>query len=252
MFFLISKILSFFINPIIWVLALLLYAWFGKREHLKNRFFKIAIALFLVFSNPFFFNEVMHLWEVQAIPSNEVDDHDVGIVLGTTIHYDAKLDKLQFLQQSDRVFQAVELYKKGKIKKIIYCGGSGSLLHPEEREGVWIKRYLVLIGIPEQDIIIENYSRNTHENAAFTKPIVEKMYPGSKYLLITSASHMRRSLMCFEKEGMSVDPYSTDRMSGPTKFEADQFIPNAYVLANWYALNHELLGCIMYKLAGYI
>jgi uncharacterized SAM-binding protein YcdF (DUF218 family) len=253
MFFLISKILSCFISPITWITALLLYAWLSKNDHLKKKFLKTAVILFLLFSNPFLFDEVMRLWEVPAVASESLPEYDAGIVLGTILHYDVKLDKLQFLQQSDRLFQAVELYKKAKIKKIIYCGGTGSLMHPEEREGEWIKRYLVLIGLPEQDIVIENYSRNTHENAAFTKPVLEKVAPGGKYLLITSGYHLRRAKKCFEKEGIAVDVYCTDRMSGPRKFEIDNLlIPNAYVLANWYALNHELLGYLSYKIAGYI
>lgn len=253
MFFLVSKILSFFINPIIWILVLLLYAWLGKREHLKKRSLKIAVILFGAFSNPFLFDEAMRLWEVPAVSADRLPVYDAGIVLGTTIHFDPKIDRIQFLQQSDRLFQAVELYKKGKIKKIIYCGGSGSLLHPDEKEGVWIKRYLTLIGIPGQDIIIENDSRNTHENASFTAPILQKDVPNGRYLLITSAYHLRRAVKCFEKEGVKTNPYSTDRMSGPRKFEIDQLLlPNAYILANWYALNHELIGYFSYKIAGYL
>ena len=206
-----------------------------------------------MFSNSFLFDEAMRLWEVPAVAVKDVKDYEVGIVLGNSVSYDPHLDRIQFLNASDRILQAVELYKKGKIKKIVYCGGSGSVLHPESRDGDLIKRYLMLIGIPEQDVFFENESHNTHENAAFAKPIITRLAQDNTCLLITSASHMRRSLRCFEKLGIHVDPYSTDRMSGPRKFELDHlFLPNGHILANWYFLNHELVGCIAYKLAGYI
>jgi len=252
MFFLVSKILSFLINPIIWIIALLLLAWFGP-ERLKRRMFKSAIVILLIFSNPFLFDEIMRKWEVPAVNADSLAIYDAGIVLGTTIHYDAKLDRIQFLQTSDRLFQAVDLYKKGKIKKIVYSGGSGSVLHQDEKEAPWLKRYLMAIGIPEQDMIFENESKNTRENATLTKPLLEQYIPNGKYLLITSAYHMRRSVKCFEKAGIHVDPFSADRISGPRKFEINHLLlPNAWTLADWYAFNHELLGYITYKMAGYI
>ncbi|MCC6691029.1 MAG: YdcF family protein [Bacteroidia bacterium] len=253
MFFVISKILSFIVSPIVWVALLLLYALFGKKEHLKKKCLLSGVVLFFVFSNPFIFNETMRLWEEPTIALNQLPVYDTGIILGSTTNFDESIDRIQFLRSGDRLFQGIELYKKGKIKKIIYCGGSGSIAKPEEREGESIKRYLSLIGIPDSNIIIENYSRNTHENAVFTKSVLDSLIPQGKYLLITSAYHIPRAKRCFEKEKIPVDAYGTDRMSSADKYEIGTFIlPSASVMESWNVLSHELLGFVIYKMAGYI
>ncbi len=253
MFFIISKILSFLINPLLWILSLLLVAWKVKNEYIKQRLLKITVLFFLIFSNPFLFNEVMQLWETPAVAVSSLSNYDAGIVLGTTLQYDAKLDRVQFFQTGDRLFQAIELYKKGIIKKIVYSGGSGKILHQDDKEGIWVRRYLITIGIPEVDICIENDSRNTHENATLTKPLLDSIAHDGNFLLITSASHMRRSIKCFKKQGIHVEAYSTDRISGLRSFEINRFIlPNTNVLSGWYVLNHELVGMIIYKFAGYV
>ena len=109
-----------------------------------------------------------------------------------------------------------------------------------------------MMGIPEQDFIIETESRNTRENAVFTKQVLDKEIPGGNFLLITSAFHMRRSLGCFNRAGMKVDYYSTDRFSGPRKFEFDNlFIPNSQAFESWKMLIHEVTGFIVYKISGY-
>ncbi len=253
MFFLFSKLLAFLINPGIWLIGLLIYAWLGKVEYLKKRVFKTALIILLVFSNPFLYYEAIQLWELPAVALKNLDVYDAGIVLGTVAKYDSTLDRTQFEQGGDRLFQGVELYEKGKIKRIIYSGGSGSVLHQDEKDGLFIKQFLITIGIPEKDIFIENESHNTHENAAFAKPVLAAVAPNGRYLLITSAYHMRRSLACFKKEGIPVDPYCVDRSVRHKKFDLNDYIvPDITILDGWYALFHELTGYLTYKIAGYI
>ncbi|MES2396024.1 MAG: ElyC/SanA/YdcF family protein, partial [Bacteroidota bacterium] len=72
------------------------------------------------------------------------------------------------------------------------------------------------------------------------------------FLLITSAFHMRRSLGCFNKAGISVEPYSTDRYAGPRKYEFNHlFIPEPSIIYSWDILIHEIAGYITYKVVGY-
>ncbi len=166
--------------------------------------------------------------------------------------YDEEFDRLQFQRGADRLLQAIELYKRGFIKKIIFTGGSGVIFHPDDKEGTYAKRYLLTLGIPETDFLIENESRNTHENAVLTKQLIDQKNIKGDYLLITSAFHMRRSLGCFEKSGIIATPYSTDRYSGPRKFEFDHlFLPSVSALYNWNNLLKELVGFITYKIMGY-
>ena len=107
-------------------------------------------------------------------------------------------------------------------------------------------------GIPEKDIIIESESNNTRENAIFSKIILDKQLPAGKFLLITSAFHMRRAIGCFSKAGVQTDYYSTDRYSGMRSFEIDNLlIPNAASMMHWQMLIHEMIGFVVYKISGY-
>ena len=212
----------------------------------------LSISLLYIFSNAFLQNEVMRLWELKPRKYQELKVYDAGIVLGGMLWYDKEFDRLQFTRSTDRAVQAIELYKRGIIKKIFFTGGSGSILHPDMKEGIFAKRFLITMGIPEQDILIENESNNTRENALFTKRIIDKEIPDGKFLLITSAFHMRRSLGCFEQVGMKPDYYTSDRYSGPRKFEFDYlFMPNSQAFEEWKMLLHEIVGYVVYKISGY-
>lgn len=223
-----------------------------KNELRRKSCFRWALGITLLFSNAFLFDEVSRAWEVPATPYSELKIYDAGIVLGGMMVYDPSLARLQFYRGADRLLQAVELYKLGVIKKIIFTGGSGSILHPELREGVYVQRFLQTLGIPEGDIIIEKESQNTHENAMFTKSLMDEKKIKGDFLLITSGFHMRRSLGCFVAAGLVAEPYSTDRYAGPRKYEIDHmFIPNLSIMNDWNNLIHELVGYVTYKLMGY-
>lgn len=252
MFFLLSKLLAFIITPIIWIIMLFAFALFSKNEERKRKGLKWGFILLLFFSNAFIFNEFVRLWEYPATEYENVEAHSVGIVLGGMSSYDPSIQRPQFYRGVDRLLQAIELYRLGKIRKIVFTGGSGTILHPDLKEGDYIKRYFMYFKIPKEDYYIESESQNTHENAVFTKKFLEeKKLPGT-YLLITSGFHMRRSLGCFRAAGMDVDPYSTDRYSGPRKWEFDHlFIPNVSAINDWNNLIHEIVGYITYKLFGY-
>lgn len=254
MFFFLSKILAFIITPLVWVIGLFLYSFFTKNEKRKKKCFGAALIVLLFFSNSFILDEAMRLWEVKAIPYSDIKQpYDAVIVMGGVLSYDEELDRLQFVRSGDRLMQAIELYKKGLVKKIVFTGGSGSIAHADIREGPLVRRYLLTIGIPDSCLVIESESRNTRENAVNTKAILNKSMPGGKFLLATSAFHMRRSLGCFKKVGIVAHPYSTDRYSGPRKWEPDHLlVPNVETMAGWNVLLHELVGCIIYKMSGYM
>jgi len=253
MFFFLSKILAFLLMPLTWIFILLIWSWRAKDEGRKKRLRIAAIVLLAVFSNRFICDRTMHVWEINAVKEPAAGSYDAIIVLGGISSYDDDYDRIQFSRGTDRLMQAIQLWKKGVAPKIVFTGGSGSVLHPDYKESDRIKTYLHDIGIPDSAMIYENQSRNTHENATMTKPLLQKYAPGGKYLLITSAFHMRRSLGCFYKAGISVSPYSADRYSGPWKFEFDyMFLPDAGTLTDWNILFHEWFGCITYKLSGYI
>lgn len=252
MFFVFSKVLQFIISPIIWIIALLLVSVFSKNEKLKKRTLIASLCITLLFSNAFILGEFQRMWEMPATKYQALKTYEAGIVLGGMTLYDKEIDRLQFIRSADRLWQAIELYKKGYIKKIVFTGGSGSVLHPEEKEGPWVRRYLLTLGIPETDFFIESESKNTRENALFTKQLLDSIQLKGDLLLITSAFHMRRSLACFEKVGLKTTPYSTDRNVGKRKWEFEHlFVPNFSGINDFGNLIHEVVGYLVYKIAGY-
>ncbi|GAB4136815.1 MAG: YdcF family protein [Bacteroidia bacterium] len=253
MFFYLSKILAFLIMPMTWISILLLCAVFSKNLLLRRKALITATAVFFFFSNSFILDEFMRVWEVPASKEPAAGSYDAIIVLGGMSSWDPDLERIQFMRGGDRLLQALTLLKKGVAPKMLISGGSGSIAYQEYKESDHIKSFLQEIGIPDSIVFYENQSRNTYENAVAAKPILQKIAPGGKYLLVTSAFHMRRSIACFAKAGIHVVPYSADRYSGPRKFEFDHlFIPDVSTLYNWNQLFHEWVGSITYKLKGYI
>lgn len=253
MFFILSKILSFIIHPVTWIFVLLLFTVFTKKEK-RKKWAIISLVVFYIFSNEFLFCEVMRSWEEPRKKMDDLAVYDVVIVLGGMITFDSDFERMQANRGIDRSLQGLLVYKKGKAKKLFISGGSGSLQFPDMKEALILKDYFIQIGIPEQDIIIESESKNTYENAVFTKIELERLgLQNSKLLLVTSASHMYRAKKCFEKQGLMVDSYSADVVAGPRKFVFDHvFLPNGNTLNDWYNLLHELLGVAVYKIMGYI
>ncbi|MGZ4118140.1 MAG: YdcF family protein, partial [Bacteroidia bacterium] len=158
MFFIFSKLLSFIITPIIWIIILFVISIYSKKERRRKRSFAWALGLLLFFSNSFIFDECIRMWEIPATKYENLKVYDAGIVLGGMAAYDQSFQRAQFYRGADRLIQAVELYRKGIIKKIIFTGGSGSILHSEIKEGNFINRYLLYFGIPQKDFLIESES----------------------------------------------------------------------------------------------
>jgi uncharacterized SAM-binding protein YcdF (DUF218 family) len=253
MFFIVSKILYFIISPIVWVFSLLLLAIFKKR--FRNKMLLIATCLLYLFSNSFLLEEVNRWWEIPATRYQDLKQYDAGIVLGGMLDYDMDYHRIQFQRSADRLFQAIELYKRGDIKKIFYVGGSGSIEFAAMKEGMFVRRYLLTLGIPDKDIWIENESRNTRENAFNAVEILKQKHAiDGSYLLITSAMHMRRSMGCFKALHLRVAPYSVDRNASPERrYTMDHLLlPNPATLIFWKALIHEWVGIMVYKRMGYM
>jgi uncharacterized SAM-binding protein YcdF (DUF218 family) len=254
MFFALSKILNFLTNPLVFVFGFFLLAIFLKKPAWKKRCFWIAFSLLIFFSNDFIANEMMRAWEIPVTPYAEIKKkYDWGIVLtGVTYNDKQPDDRVYFQHGADRVVHTVELYKMGIIKKIMISGGTGRLITVERKEADDLFKAMKLMGVPEQDMAIENESRNTYESAVNVKKILQDE-PDGEYLLITSAFHLRRSAACFRKAGFEVDIFSTDFYTHPRYFTPDVFlIPRAEAIMVWQKLFKEWTGMGAYKVAGYI
>ncbi len=233
---------------------LLLWGILSKNQKRKKRLIISSLLVFYIFSNSFIVDEVMRGYEERDLKYSEITEtYDVVIVLGGFVTDDPTQELEGFHSSSDRLFHAIKLYKTGVAKKIMIVSGSGVITNQDEKEALVIENYLLKIGIPKADLLIESESKNTHENAVNTALILNEKYVDGKYLLVTSGFHMPRAIKCFEKAGLSTTPFSVDQQAGERKFLFDHlFIPDTYALVKWEILLHEWTGFITYKMAGYI
>lgn len=126
---------------------------------------------------------------------------DAALVLGAAV-WGERLSPVF----AERVNHAVELYRAGRVRKIIFTGGRGN--EDEETESAAARRYALAKGVPARDILIEDKSTSTYENLAFSKSIVEAAGV-KKILLVSDPLHLKRSVEIAKTLGYDVVPSAT-------------------------------------------
>jgi uncharacterized SAM-binding protein YcdF (DUF218 family) len=225
-----------------------------KKPKLARKFYITTLVFFIFFTNPAIIDELLRLWEKPMTIVRTDQKYEAGIVLGGgMVTIDKDYDRLIFHDNTDRIMQALNLYKKGTIKKIIICGGPGSIVFKETIEGLLLKRYLTEIGVPESDILIDSTSNNTHENAVNCASIINKNFTKRSFLLITSAIHMKRAQDCFNKQGICTTAYPVSKIVGYRRTDVGYYLlPNTEALIRWDKYLHEVFGYVTYTVMGYI
>jgi uncharacterized SAM-binding protein YcdF (DUF218 family) len=253
MFFILSKTLNYLTMPLVIVVALMVTGFFIRNSRWKKRLLWSSFGLLLFFSNDFIANEVMRWWELP--PTRFADmttPYRWGIVLtGVTNNDQQPDDRVYFAHGADRVTHTVDLYKRGLIQKILISGGSGRLLTEARNESGELHKAIILMGVPDSVIVLEDQSRNTYESAVAVESMLAT--DTSRKLLITSAFHMRRSRACFKKQKLEVDCFTVDFYSHPRYYTLDVLIiPKIEAMYLWQKVIKEWTGMIAYKIAGYI
>lgn len=245
MFFFLSKILTYFLYPLTWVLILLLLGLAFKK---KRRLFNIvALIFFLVFSNGYLLNRVAAWWDAPPVNLPAGSKYSCVIVLGGFQAQD-KEERGYFNASSDRFIQALSLYKQGYANKILVTGGSGMLGKSSLLYSSWAKNEFIKCGVPAGDVLVEDESRNTFENAQFSKKVLLAAGLNPPYILVTSAFHMKRSLWVFGHEKMPVVAYPCNYTFGKGDWYLGDLLPNATPLAAWYTYFKEIIGLQAYKI----
>lgn len=243
MFFVLSKVLLLFILPFTWILAFLIAAMIVKTQRRKRRFFITGMVLLFIFSNPFLINQFARLWDIKPTTLKNAS-YSCVIVLGGFSGVDAN-GKGAFNAMSDRFIQSLKLFNEGKASHILISGGNGNLFAGPFRESDWVKTQLQAFKVPDSCIIIENQSRNTLENAAFSKTLLKQKHLQPPYLLVTSAFHMRRSMGIFKKQDMEVTPVPCCYIAGNGAFTVTDFIPDSGPLSGWNYYTKEVVGTMV-------
>jgi uncharacterized SAM-binding protein YcdF (DUF218 family) len=150
---------------------------------------------------------------------------------------------------ADRLISAAALAHRYPNARIIYTGGSPNLLHNDAKEADYATALFQGLGIAKSRLTMERQARNTKENAEFSRDIA-KPKRGERWLLVTSAFHMPRSVGLFRKAGFEVEAYPVDWKVGTKEDLLRYFIVANNGLELVDIGVREWLGLIAYRLAG--
>jgi uncharacterized SAM-binding protein YcdF (DUF218 family) len=146
---------------------------------------------------------------------------------------------------------AAELYRRGPRCPVVVSGG---LVDPDANMpplSHQMREFLIQLGVAGEDILIEDRSTTTYENAAACAKLLasESRQP---VVLVTDALHMRRAERCFRHEGVDVVPAPCQMKGEEFQWSLSKLLPSAGAAASVNEVVHEVLGLIWYKLKGRI
>lgn len=255
MFFYVSKILGFFMQPSNFIAAVCIIGLalvLLDRRRVGTWLVSFGILLLVVLGWSPLAN-VMLLPLSERFPRWQDDGRapDGVIVLGGAIDSDstAARNSLEINAAGERITAMLELAHRYPQAKIVFTGGSSSLIERSLSEAPVAGDLLQRFGVAPDRIFLEQDSRTTDENAVFTTRMVGPK-PGERWLLVTSAWHMPRSIGAFRKAGFDVEAYPVDWRTRGWADAGETFEAASQGLARADIAMHEWVGLVSYRLAG--
>lgn len=156
--------------------------------------------------------------------------------------------QLLLTDAAERMTEGLALARRYPQARLVFTGGSAALLGSDRTEAQAAQKLWESLGVAPERVLYESRSRNTYENAVFSRELVQPK-PGERWLLVTSAHHMPRSVGIFRKAGFPVTPAPVD-FRAPTG-------PRLPLVREWSAglslfdmAVHEWFGLIAYRVRG--
>ncbi len=253
-----SKLVPLFLYPLNLTFLLLLVAiiFFRlRKKRIASLLVFISVAVLVISAIPqtpyYLIKNLERKFPVRAV--EDMPQADAILILGGALALPQypRLD-LELIGSSDRIRYAGQLYEAGKAQKIVIAGGN---VFPQEDirgEAYYIAQLLIEWGVSRQDILFEEQSRNTYQNAVYAKPLLRQNDLKS-VLLVTSATHMPRAHAVFVKQGIDVMAAPTDYLiTDNDDPEVFNWIPTASALSGTTWILKEYLGWWYYRFRGYI
>jgi len=149
-----------------------------------------------------------------------------------------------------RMTQTAILALRYPDARVVFTGTTGRLTDGDTDEAHDARKFLVSLGVSENRVLLETRSRNTDENALFTREMV-KPQREERWLLVTSAAHMPRAMGTFRHAGFEPIPYPTDfRSEGKLSDYWTFHTEPLEGLGNVDTALHEWIGLLAYRLTG--
>ena len=254
LFFIASKLVWGFLSPsnlFIWCLLLAtVLVWCGRVAVARRLLSILALTGLFVMAYPVSDWLMSPLESRFSMPSELPQQVDGIIVLGGAedLKLSAAWSRPQVGESAERVLAAAELSRLYPDVPIIYSGGSNLIQMPElSQQGETSRALLIQAGIDPNRIFIEPNARNTYENFIRLKPLLPDVK--GRYLLVTSAFHMPRSVGIAHKQAISVIPYPVDYRSSQPQQRYWDFDLSAHLNVLETAWR-EWIGLTVYYLTG--
>jgi uncharacterized SAM-binding protein YcdF (DUF218 family) len=143
-----------------------------------------------------------------------------------------------------------DLARRYPQARIIFSGGTAALVFREGTEAEFAVPLIESFGIARERIVAEDRSRNTIENAIFSRDLAQQK-PGERWLLVTSAVHMPRAVGVFRRVGFDIEPYPVDWRTRGTGDVLRPFSALSEGLARTDNAMREWVGLAVYWLMGH-
>ena len=202
---------SWVLPPGIFIVALFALAWYAWKRRGEKRLAALLFALTFVFyllCTSFVAERTLGWLEQAYLPPAEPKG-DVIIMLGGGAMPDSPdVDGVGALCSSpaNRLLTAVRLQRKLGVPILL---SGGQVYEDTGAEAKIARRMLIDLGVPEEQILVETRSVNTTQNARYSAEIL-RAHGLTHPILVTSAFHMKRAVLNFEKQGIDVVPYPAD------------------------------------------
>jgi uncharacterized SAM-binding protein YcdF (DUF218 family) len=243
-----KKILSVFVTiPGSFIIILIASGIYGikKKNFLLCINLIIGLLLYCI-SISYFANPILGLIEKDSIYKGKPSVDVIILLGGGTSEGVSDLSGISapISDMTVRIVDAVRLYNKYSLP-IIITGGSAS---EAAKDAVVAKRFLIDLGVKPSDIIIEDQSMDTVENALYVK----KLFKAKKFkkgLLVTSGYHLKRAEFIFRQTGIDVYPHScgllSEKKARRTMYD---FLPSVFELKKSGLAFKEAIGLLFYRI----
>lgn len=263
LFIFLSKFLPLLFYPLgLAFLMVLLGLTLRKRPGWQKATSWIALGVLWLGSNPWVAIGLARSLEWRYLPLDEIPKVEAIVVLGGAT--ESKLyprPTVEVNAAGDRVLYAAWLYHQGKAPHLLLSGGSIDWLTANSSPAEDMAEILRILGVPDTALWLETTSRNTYENAVYSKDILEREKV-DQILLVTSAMHMPRAMALFEHQGVRVIPAPADYVVTQERWESlwdfnlptllINLIPSVGDLDLTTTVLKEYIGTVVYRLRGWL
>jgi len=257
MYIYLSKILPLFVMPLGVALFLTLVALILVLTSYRKTaagFIALAFVVLWAGSTPIVAHQLYLNLESRypARPFNTIPRVDCIVLLGGAVGppLPPRLE-IEFNEAIDRVYKTAELYRKNKARTVIVTAGNQPWSESRWAEAELIRDLLVDWGVSKESIMLEASSRNTHENAVYSRNIIDAIGCVDT-VLVTSAAHMPRAVAAFRSVKVEVIPVPVDfRVVKQTRISVMSFLPDAQALAMTSEAIREWIGRVVYGWKGW-